>query len=86
MKLPLQSLVEKLLYVLLISVLGFNIYVAYQTQDVLHDGREANIHRQNETNAYIKCILLLRYDHPELNEKSTREEVVTALDKCADKG
>lgn len=38
---------------------------------------------ENDTQGYIKCILLLKYDNPELSPNSTRQEVGSALDRCA---
>lgn len=44
--------------------------------------RKANIERQKETQDYIKCVLLLRYDTtPE--ELATRKGAEKALDRCA---
>lgn len=37
-----------------------------------------------QTIGYIKCVLLLRYDSPGLNEKSPRQDVEVALDHCAE--
>lgn len=37
-----------------------------------------------QTIGYIKCVLLLRYDSPGLNEKSPRQDVEGALDRCAE--
>lgn len=92
MKLLLQSLVERSLYVVMLLVVGFNIFIAFQVQTVIHANQEstlaarkANIARQSQMEGYIKCILLLRYDNPNLTPQSSREEVETALDKCAQK-
>lgn len=34
---------------------------------------------------YTKCIVLLKYDNPELTAQSTRSDVEEALDKCGSK-
>lgn len=47
--------------------------------------RAANAQRQQEQKDYIKCIILLKYDAPNLNAQSTRSDVETALDNCATK-
>jgi hypothetical protein len=44
--------------------------------------RQQNIERQEQLKSYIKCIVLIRYDHtPE--SLTTREGVESALDGCA---
>lgn len=40
--------------------------------------------RQIQTQSYIKCILLLRYDSPQLTPASPRQDVEAALDRCAE--
>lgn len=40
-------------------------------------------HRDIQTQGYIRCIVLLRYDYPTLNEKSPKADVEAALDNCA---
>lgn len=92
MKLLLQSLVERLLYIAMLLVVCFNIFIAIQVQKLISDGqkstivaRQANIERQAQLEGYIKCVVLLHYDNPNLTPQSSREEVEAALDKCAQK-
>lgn len=48
------------------------------------EAREANIERQEDLKSYVKCIVLLRYNYPDLNETSPKSDVETALDSCAE--
>lgn len=89
MKLLLQSLVERALYIAMLLVVGFNIFIAFQVQRVVHDhqeitlsARKANIARQEELEDYIKCVLLIRYDVPP-EQLTTRNGAEVALDACA---
>lgn len=90
MNLPLQSFIERSLYVIMLLIVGFNIFMTVQMQGLVNDhqeatviARKASIERQSEMEGYIKCILLLRYDNPNLTQNSPRKEVEVALDKCA---
>lgn len=83
MRLPLQSIIERTLYVAMLLLAFFNIFTTVLLYNFISEGRELSIQRQVQTEAYIKCVLLLRYDNPELDVNSTREEVEMALDKCA---
>lgn len=74
---------------LLLLVTIFNIVMVIQTRQVINqnqqsavEARQANIDRQSQMTAYIKCVLLIRYDTP-ADQLQTRTGVETALDKCA---
>ncbi len=76
--------------VVLVLVVAFNILNVIRLQQVFRQNeaaavaaREANRNRQNEIKAYIRCVILLRYDNPNLTPQSPRQDVETALDKCA---
>lgn len=78
--------------VILAALVVFNIFTVFRLQEIINqnqtstlNARELNINRQAQMERYIKCILLLRYDNPELTAQSPREEVEMALDKCAQK-
>lgn len=47
------------------------------------EARGANVQRQVELKNYIKCILLIRYDNPNLTATSPRADTELALDRCA---
>lgn len=85
------------LLILVIFTCGLITWVAYsvnhttraikETQDWSStstvQARIDNKERQDNLKRYIKCILLIRYDHPELNANSTKEQVSSALDDCS---
>ena len=90
MRLPLQAYLERALYIVLFLLVLLNIVFLFQIQDLIQvnqqntlEARQANIERQSKMEGYIKCIILLRYDNPNLNPQSSREEVEMALDRCA---
>ena len=85
MKLLLQSLIERALYIAMLLLVIFNILVFIMLYNFVSDGRRGNIQRQAQMEGYIKCVVLLGYDNPNLGPQSTREEVVVALDRCARK-
>lgn len=88
-----------LIFVLFLNIVGLFISagnaskaktLAAQNQKFASDSqaqtvvaRKQNIDRQNEIKGYIKCVLLLRYDNPNLGTNSPRADVEAALDKCA---
>lgn len=92
-----NSIAEALTYFLLLLVIIFNIIIIVTNRIETQKAREANIQRQEDLNvllkevknisksnqAYIKCLSLLRFDNPTLGPTSTREQVESALDKCA---
>lgn len=47
--------------------------------------RIQNMQRQQQITDYIKCIVLLRFYQPPITTTSTKPEVETALDSCANK-
>lgn len=68
----------------------FSVFSSISLQSIISSNqssavqaRNANLARQDAMQGYIKCIILLHYDNPTLNENSTRADVVKALDKCA---
>lgn len=78
--------------IVLLGIVMFNIFTAIRLQNVIDrnqanavEARKSNFARQNEIKSYIKCILLIRYDHPELTQTSPRSEVEQALEECSKK-
>lgn len=77
--------------ILVLFVLIINMYGLYQIQNIIKinqtaavEARKQNVARQDELKGYVKCLSLLRFDHPELlNPDVTREQVSKALDECA---
>lgn len=57
--------------------------VGNQIKTLIQDGRATRNSQTQATQGYIKCILLLRYDHPELTNDSSKQDVSNALDECA---
>lgn len=85
-----QSIPEFLTYGLLVALLVLNVAGLFQIRNLITDNqanavvaRKQNIQRQEEIKGYIKCIILLRYDNPNLSPASPRADVEKALDKCA---
>lgn len=75
-----------------VFVVGHKIDINVQnTQQIIQDNqrstleaRKANIARQSQQTDYIKCIVLITYDHPEyLTTRPTRDQISAALDNCA---
>lgn len=61
-----------------------------QTQTIINNNqagtlqaRKDNIQRQKDLNGYIKCLVLLRYDRPDITPASSRQDTESALDNCA---
>jgi hypothetical protein len=76
--------------VVLAILVGFNVFSAFSLQTLITANqksaviaRKTNLAKQDSTQSYIKCIVLLRYDNPTLNQNSTKAETEKALDKCA---
>lgn len=74
---------------LLFALTLFNVAAVVQTQQIIsrnerntQEARQANIDRQVQMTAYIKCIILIRYDTPAA-DLTNREGTEAALDKCA---
>lgn len=69
----------------------FNIFSAIQLQRLVKQNRNetlaarrVNFERQDQTQNYIKCILLIRFDYPPTS-LTNREGIVNALDDCSRK-
>lgn len=76
--------------VVLLILMAINIFGLFRIESIIKsnqvgtiEARKANAARQDELKGYIKCIVLLRYDNPNLNSESPRVDVEIALDKCA---
>lgn len=82
MKFTQTSIVKAQYFLLFLAVLSYIAAIVIFLA-VISNNRQANINRQNTTNEYIKCVLLLRYDHPEITPQSPRADVEQALDNCA---
>lgn len=77
---------------ILILATSFNMLSGWLLQNLIKQNRQetikarqTNFERQDQIQAYIKCIVLLRYDHPELKPDSPRQDVNKALDDCSKK-
>lgn len=77
---------------LLLGAILFNIASAWEVQQLIKQNRQetlaarkVNFERQDQTQAYIKCIVLLRYFSPPLTASSTKIETEAALNTCAAK-
>jgi len=86
----LQSTIEQLAwYVVGITLIaavaiGATLYGSGRTiQNSIAQGQINRNLQTKSTQAYIKCIVLLRYTHPDLTDKSTKQQVEAALDDCA---
>lgn len=80
-------------FLLLVAVIltAFNIftvvrlqYITSQSQAQAVQARKTNFDRQSEIKAYIKCVVLLRYDNPGLSPESPKADVEKALDRCVE--
>ncbi len=92
-------LVLTVIYVIVImTVIAWKVFVVAnkidnnvsQTQTIINNNqagalqaRKDNIQRSDESKGYIKCLLLLKYDRPDITPASSRADTEAALDNCA---
>lgn len=76
---------------ILVGLIIINTFGLFQIQKLIRDNqastieaRKLSLARQDQIKGYIKCIILLRYDNPNLKPTSSKQEVEQALDRCAD--
>lgn len=72
------------LAVTIVGVVAFTVNRQQkQIKVLIEEGRASRDFQTQNTQGYIKCIILLRYDRPDLSPTSSRQDVEMALDKCA---
>lgn len=76
--------------IILPIVIATNIWGLYSLKHYISENqaevviaRQQNKDRQDNIINYARCIVLLRFDNPNLGPSSTKPEVSAALDKCA---
>lgn len=79
------SLLSLAVLILILTAIGVRrvFIVSNQLKESISQGQTTRNKQTKDTQGYIKCIILLRYTHPELNPKSTQKQVEMALDDCA---
>lgn len=75
---------------ILFGLMLFNVVAVFRIQHVINQNqqgaiqaRKTNFQLQQQNQAYIKCIILIRYDNVGLTQDSPRADVEKALDRCA---
>lgn len=84
-----DRVVRTLQTLLVMVVVGLNIFLMIRLQSVIDQNNTAALVRsqqaeqqRTDTQEYIKCVLLIRYDYPP-ETLSTRDAAQIALDTCA---